>query len=150
MDASHHLLALPIASGSRIAPRASSTIAHLTTAPPDPAKPPLVRLAAPAPAANKLISVVEIAKRHLAAHGRTVYQYNALSSVLGAPRRAARVGATRTGGDGEDDGGGEDDADADAFQTIGTTRPQAPQRLVPVLTTYLSLCPVHELRRLYG
>lgn len=139
-----------IHNSTQISTRTTAVTTLLGGASPDPTlqqdsngdtKPPLVILTARSKAANKLISIVEIAKRETASKERPVYQYNKLShEVVEIPRDDGK----RTGaGDGE-----ERSAD---FETKGSVeRSGMKKRTVPVLTVYLSTVPARELRQAYG
>lgn len=104
-------------------------------------KPPIIILTAKANATNKLVSIVEIAKRELAARNLKCFQYNALSSeVVEVPRRKGKGG--------EGDGGSESE---EAFEVMGERElGEMKKRSVPVLTVYLARESVRELKAAYG
>jgi hypothetical protein len=97
--------------------------------------------------ANKLISIVEIAKRDLEAKGVKVFQYNALSSEIVEIERKPRpkgVGAAPAAEEG-------DASEDEAFQTMGAGEEGGlKKRAVPVMTTYLTTQPVKALRTEFG
>lgn len=132
-----------IRSSNHISQRASFIISKFTaakTADSDP-KAAVVALQASARAVNKLISVVEIAKRELKAQQIPTFQYTALTSEAVEFQRKVNTLV-----DEERKEGGKDESD-DAFEKIETL---AEQRLSPVLTIYLASTAVKELRTAYG
>ena len=123
-------------------------------------KPGVVALYAKAPVANKLVSVIEIAKRSLQKDDQRLYQYSQLSSELVAlghkadrrEQRAQGTSAKSESGLGPPvppDGDDEDEGDEPAFEPMDV--PQAKRvRAVPVLTVYLSRVSVKELAAEFG
>ncbi|KAI4727393.1 hypothetical protein E4T49_04911 [Aureobasidium sp. EXF-10728] len=136
LSAKYTLLQLSVISSSSISNRTTSLIAHLKSTPAD-SKPAIVALHAKAPVVNKLISVVEIAKRELKENALKVYQYNALGSEL---VQSAPATNDATNQDAMSD-------DEPAFEKIER---KTAVRNVPTMTTYLSLAPIKELKQAYG
>lgn len=130
-----------VAGSTQISKATTTTITKLN----DPTfngKAVLISLIAKARYANKLISIVEIAKRTMSANGTKCFQYNALSSELvDMPRKIH-----------DHEAGTEEANDSDgAFETMG--EPMASdkkKRAVPIMTTYLSTVSVKELKAAYG
>lgn len=84
----------------------------------------VVVLVAAAAGANKLVSVVEIAKRELAARGLPVVQYSGVRGVRDGGQRGGNEVRQRDGnemrqrdGDGDSDSDSDDDAAAAVFQS---------------------------------
>ncbi|CAD0111626.1 unnamed protein product [Aureobasidium uvarum] len=136
LSAKYTVLQLSVISSSSISNRTTSLIAHLKSTPAD-NKPAIVALHAKAPLANKLISVVEIAKRDVKENGLKVYQYNALGSELVQSAPATKDAANQ-------DAMSDDEA---AFEKI---EQRSAVRNVPTMITYLSLVPIKELKQAYG
>ncbi|KAI4853680.1 hypothetical protein E4T45_04236 [Aureobasidium sp. EXF-8846] len=136
LSAKYSVLQLSVISSSSISNRTTSLTSHVKSTPED-NKPAVVALRAKAPVVNKLISIVEIAKRDLKDNGRKVYQYNALGSELVQSTPAAKL---VTGEDAMSD-------DEPAFEK---TEQRTTVRSVPTMTTYLSLSSVKELKQAYG
>ncbi|KAH0144968.1 hypothetical protein KCU67_g12854, partial [Aureobasidium melanogenum] len=111
-------------------------IAHIKSTPAD-SKPAIVALHAKAPVANKLISIVEIAKRELKENGLKIYQYNALASEL--------IETTPTTKDATNQ-----DAMSDEEPAFEKVDQRTAVRNIPTMTTYLSLNPIKELKQAYG
>lgn len=107
----------------------------------------IVMLTAKARSANKLISVVEIAKRELATSDTKYFQYNALGSELIETARKPKNSADGVEPPTKE---GDDESD-DAFEAMGTPNLTGPKKMaVPVMTTYLSTTSVRELKAVYG
>ena len=143
----HEIIRISCQSNTQISAKATKIISGLS-APKDAEnanKPALVILIAQSRWANKLISIVEIAKRDLESKGVKVFQYNALSSEIVEIERKPRpkgVGAAAEHGEASDD---------DAFQTMGAGEEGGmKKRAVPVMTTYLTTQPVKALRTEFG
>lgn len=103
-------------------------------------KPNIVVLTAKARYANKLISIVEIAKRESAASSAKCFQYNALSSVMTEVARNSEKSEQE----------GEDESD-DAFETMGAPNlASTKKRAVPIMKTYLCAASIRELKSAYG
>lgn len=135
------LVKLNVASGTQLATRAAHVVEHLSKD-----EPAVVSLSTPSRNANKLISVVEIAKRELKANNVSVFQYNALSSETVQVERK-ETDATKPM-DGER-ANAADDSD-DAFETMGGKITAGPKmRLIPVMTVYLSTESIRELKTTY-
>lgn len=118
-----------------------------------PPKPTLLALTSRAKTASKLISIVEIAKRELAARKIPCYQYNALSSeTIEIPRERTKQQTAAAAVGREVAGPAEDDeyADEAAFETMGAPTGPHKRRDVPVLTIWLSREAVMGLRREFG
>ncbi|WPG98379.1 Hypothetical protein R9X50_00116900 [Acrodontium crateriforme] len=135
---------LNVASGSQISQRAATIIATLKRHHAD--KPALVILTAKAPVANKLISIVEIAKRELS----TCYQYNALSHLTTEITTRPPSAPARQ----PDDTTATDDpqlSDDEAFESMHAAQtPSTTKRNVSVLTIYLSSISIRDLKLAYG
>lgn len=148
---SYDLVTLRVHQSTKIADRTQAIAAKLAGQADAPA---VVCLTARGKTANKLISIVEIVKRELAAQSVAHFQYNALTSELvdiprGSPPQRTDAPPSDQAAD-EPDG---EDSD-DAFQTMGASPPRPPlgdtkKRRVPILTVYLSNTPVKELRTAY-
>ncbi|KEQ93427.1 hypothetical protein AUEXF2481DRAFT_6936 [Aureobasidium subglaciale EXF-2481] len=136
LTAKCRLLELSVISSTSISNRTTALIAHIKSTPAD-EKPAVVALKAKAPVANKLISIVEIAKRELKEAGTNIYQYNALGSELIESKPATK--------DTTDDAALPDEEPA--FQHV---EQKTTVRNVPVMTAYLSLVPIKELRDAHG
>ncbi|CAD0096115.1 unnamed protein product [Aureobasidium mustum] len=136
LSAKYTLLQLSVISSSSISNRTTSLIAHIKNTPAD-SKPAIVALHAKAPVANKLISIVEIAKRDLKENGSKVYQYNALGSEL--------IQSTPT----TKDATNQDDM-SDEEPAFEKVEQKTAVRNVSTMTTYLSLTPIKELKQAYG
>jgi hypothetical protein len=143
---SHEITRITCQSNTQISPKATNIISTLSKAKDsESAKPALVIIVAQSRWANKLISIVEIAKRDLESKGVKVFQYNALSSEIVEIERKPKpkgLGATAQDGEASED---------DAFQTIGAAEEGGlKKRAVPVMTTYLATQPVKALRMEFG
>ncbi|KAG9668081.1 hypothetical protein KCU99_g9999, partial [Aureobasidium melanogenum] len=136
LSAKYTLLQLSVISSSSISNRTTSLIAHIKSTPAD-SKPAIVALHAKAPVANKLISIVEIAKRELKENGLKIYQYNALASEL--------IETTHTTKDATNQ-----DAMSDEEPAFEKVEQRSAVRNIPTMTTYLSLDPIKELKQAYG
>lgn len=146
LPAKYELVRLNVASGTKLATRAADVVQNLSTGVASD-KPVIVSLSTPSRNANKLISVVEIAKRELKATGIKVYQYSALSSETVHVERKPKQPAS-TAQEINDEAGNDSD---DAFETMGDKHLHGPkQRTIPVMTTYLSVSSVKELMQKYG
>lgn len=138
----YELVKLNVASGTQLATRAADVVNNLSKTSAN--KPIIVFLTTRSRNANKLISIVEIAKRELKAKGIRVFQYNALSSEkLDIERDSKLSNGSRSAGNGAEKG---DESDG-AFETMGSRTVDGPkQRLVPVMTTYLGTTSIKELQ----
>ena len=137
-----NLVKLSVAGSTQISTRTATVIAKLSPASDD-GKPVIVVLTAKARVASKLISIVEIAKRELAAKAQNFFQYNALMSEMTEIERVAN-NAT--------DGPIPDTSDLDeAFETMGAQDETGlKKRLVPIIRIYLSTVSVKELKNAFG
>jgi hypothetical protein len=135
LSARYTVLQLSVISSSSISNRTTSLISHVKSTPED-NKPAVVALHAKAPVVNKLISIVEIAKRDLKDNGQKVYQYNALGSELVQSTPAAKPAT-------------EQDAMSDDEPAFEKTEQKTTVRSVLTMTTYLSLTSVKELKQAY-
>ncbi|KAK4610447.1 hypothetical protein CLAFUW4_13733 [Fulvia fulva] len=101
-------------------------------------RPVIVALTARANATNKLISIVEIAKRELTSKKVKCFQYNALGSEIVEIERKSKSGNDESESD-------------DAFETMGAVPlSEKKKRSMPVMTVYLAITPIRELRLAYG
>jgi hypothetical protein len=136
LSAKYAVLQLSVISSSSISNRTTSLIRHVKSRPED-NKPAIVALHAKAPVVNKLISIIEIAKREMKDNGQKIYQYNALGSELIQSTPAARPAT-------------EQDAMSDDEPAFEKPEQKTTVRNVPTMTTYLSLTSVKELKQAYG
>ncbi|KAH0285895.1 hypothetical protein M436DRAFT_79070 [Aureobasidium namibiae CBS 147.97] len=136
LSTKYAVLQLSVISSSSISNRTTSLINHIKSIPAD-NKPALVALHAKAAVANKLISIVEIAKRELKDNDQKVYQYNILGSEL--------IQSTPAPKDAVDQ-----DAMSDNEPAFEKTEGKHAVRNVPTMTIYLSLASVKELKQAYG
>jgi hypothetical protein len=145
LDQKYNVVKLSVLQSHKISARTTLLIKHLSTpAEAEGDKPSLCCLRAQAHSANKLITIIEIAKRELSGKNIKVYQYNALSSEIipfDTTMKHAN-GKVPSEEDGGDDGPDEDDA----FQTMGQ---KDKIRAVPVLTVYVSTEPIKSLKHAY-
>jgi hypothetical protein len=143
---SHETTRITCQSNTQISSKATNIISTLSKAKDsENAKPALVIIVAQSRWVNKLISIVEIAKRDLESKGVKVFQYNALSSEIVEIERKPKskgVGAAAHDGDASED---------EAFQTMGAAEEGGmKKRAVPIMTTYLATQPVKALRMEFG
>lgn len=153
LASTHDVLRMSIISSTQIEKKVTAILKHLDT----PDKAAVVMLHSKAKVASKLISVVEIAKREIAAGGGKWFQYNAVEGLL----------EENSGGeDGEDEGGvkvgkadgmnvEEEDEEEESFETMKTPFERAIEgkakvRAVPGMTTYLSRIRIEGLGKKYG
>ena len=162
----HEITHISCQSNTQISPKATRIISTLSTPKEDATttteeeektsttnkKSPLVILVAQSRWANKLISIVEIAKRDLEAKGVKVFQYNALSSeIVEIERKARPKGVDAAASTAAADAEGGDGSEDEAFQTMGAGEEGGmKKRAVPVMTTYLSTQSVKALRLEFG
>lgn len=142
LDSRYNVLRLGVASGNTIASRTSQLLKHLTQQAGD--KTAIASLRAKAPVANKLISAIEIAKRDLVQKSHKVYQYTAMSIETVSVR--AKQPPVKNGTEIEGADGGEEDEE-EAFEVM---EDKSKTQEMPILTVYLSLSPIKELRDAYG
>ena len=127
-------------SGSTQISKATTTVVSKIGIPSVDEKPIIIVLTAKARYANKLISVVEIAKRESAASSAKYFQYNALSSEMTEVARDSKRSEQE----------GEDESD-DAFETMGAPNlTSTKKRAVPIMKTYLCAASIRELKNAYG
>lgn len=119
-------------------------------------KPSIVLVRAKAGTASKMISIVEIAKRNLAAEGFKWYQYNGLEQSVEERKleKPVTILGRKVEPEADEDVGMAADEGA-AFETLMTPLERAidgrPKiRAVPVMTIYLSRVPIENLRAAYG
>ena len=143
----YNLVKYNIISSTHISSRTAAIIAKLEANEND-GKPTLVALSAKARTGSKLISIVEIAKRELAAKGHYCFQYNALSSETIEVKLNPKSDTNRAKQQATNEDGSEVE---DAFETMGSSRETgAKKRLIPIMTTYLCAASVKELKNAYG
>ena len=150
----HDIINISCQSNTQISAKATKIISALSASKEDATteatntKPALAILVAQSRWANKLISIVEIAKRDLEAKGVKVFQYNALSSETIEVERKPRPKGLGAAPAAADDGDASED---EAFQTMGAGEEGGlKKRAVPVMTTYLTTQPVKALRTEFG
>lgn len=102
--------------------------------------------------ASKLITVVEIAKREIAAGGGKWFQYNVVDTIMEKKEKKVS-GERKDDGEGEDGEGEEEEEEG--FETMKTPFERAIEgkaklRAVPTMTTYLSRVRIEGLRKAYG
>jgi hypothetical protein len=136
---------LKVISSTQISNRVTAVTSKLSTPPTD-GKSAVMALTAKAKDANKLISIVEIAKRELAAAGASVFQYTALGSEM---VEIPRVKTSKSKPAEKEVRVGQGDESDDAFETMGASDGMK-KRLLPTMTTYLSTTSIKELRTAYG
>ncbi|EME44376.1 hypothetical protein DOTSEDRAFT_24430 [Dothistroma septosporum NZE10] len=154
LQAKYDLVKLSVLTSTQISTRTSAVLAKFsrpgdetensdpTTTPArvgnDNGKPVIVALSAKPKAASKLISIVEISKRELASTKVKCFQYNALGSDIVEIERKSKKG--------------DDESESDeAFETMGAVPlSEKKKRSMPVMTIYLAITPVRELRIAYG
>jgi hypothetical protein len=145
----HEIIHISCQSNTQISAKATKIISALSASKDasENYKPALVILVAQSRWANKLISIVEIAKRDLETKGVKVFQYNALSSEIVEIERKPKpkgVGSAPAAEEG-------DASDDEAFQTMGAGEEGGvKKRAVPVMTTYLTTQSVKALRTEFG
>jgi hypothetical protein len=131
-----NLLCLNVLSSTKIRAKVARALDHLA----EPARSPpnLVLLCAAAPAAGKLITIVEVAKREIGRQGAAWYQY----TRLGRETAAAATTSTPM-----------DECDDSAFETMETPLPKAEagqKRPGALLGVFLSRVRVESLRTAHG
>lgn len=143
----YEIVKLSVVSATKISSRAPVIVARLSEEQQKDDKHVVIMTTAKSRCANKLISIVEIAKRELATNGTTCYQYNELSSELvDIPRETKKAYGNENGSDGNDPAENSDDA----FQTMSVPVDPTKKRSKPSLTVYLSSVPVKELKAAFG
>lgn len=101
--------------------------------------------------ASKLITVVEIAKREIAASGGKWFQYNVVGTVMEEKKEKKASGQSKDDVEGEKEGSDEEEG----FETMKTPFERAIEgkakvRAVSTMTTYLSRLRIEGLRKTYG
>lgn len=140
LAAKYDLTKINIISSTQISKAASRILKTLAQNSPD-NKHPIVALTAKARVANKLISIVEIAKRDLTSRKLALYQYTALGSEM---VEISKKTASSKGDEG-------DEESDDAFEAVAASDvPVTKMREMPVLTIYLSTVSVKELKVAHG
>lgn len=145
LDVKYDILRLNVISSNTITGRTAALVKHLDQSSVGD-KRSIASLRARATVANKLISVVEIAKRELLQNKQKVYQYSSITSE-NINLKSSQKDATnkQPGGDNV-----AEDAVDDEEVAFEVMKPKDKIRDVPVLTVYLSMAPVKELQDLYG
>lgn len=147
LDSKYNILSINVISSNAITTRTSQVTRHLNIGNND-AKAGIVTLRAKASVANKLISIVEIAKRELSQNGKKIYQYSTLTSAMVELKPAKKPAVDTDHQDTNFSGGdGISDEEEEAFQTMDE---KAKIRNMPVLTIHLSFEPIKELREIHG
>ena len=142
------LIKLSITGSSHISNRTAAVIAKLES-PSGDGKAVIVALTAKSRAANKMVSIVEIAKRELASRDVKCFQYNALTAEMADIERISKEAANGTDQSVSRPNAGSDSEDA--FETMGAHNGSGlKKRLLPVMTTYLCNTSVKELKNAYG
>ncbi|KAF1350840.1 hypothetical protein BDV97DRAFT_157316 [Delphinella strobiligena] len=150
LDAKYNILRLNVISSNSIQSRTISLVKHLRQESTG-RKTAIASLRAKASVANKLISAIEIAKRDLSQINKKVYQYNALTSET-VNVKSPKTRVAKGGQPGNEDGDG-DKGDAAAEEEDEAFEPLEQKdetEEVPVLTIYLSLVSIKELRDAHG
>ena len=145
----YDIIHLNVISSTRVSGRTAAIIAKLGRGSSS-EKPCILILKAKARVAVKLVSIVEIAKRDLAANNIDCFQYNALNSEMIEIDRTLKQA---TNGGLDEIGPKPDDESDDAFENLNSHRgsdAKKKKRLVPVMTIYLSAVSVKELKNAYG
>lgn len=137
----YDLLSINVISSTQIANRVAAILAHLKLQnAAEATKTPLVSLKARSRVINKLITIVEIAKRQSNAENVKIYQYNEMGSELVAVKTNSDKAAAGADIDHATD-------EEPAFQTM-----PEPDKMhhSPTLSIYLSRVPIDALKRMYG
>lgn len=125
--------------------------------PMDDPRPVLVELRARGPAAGKLVTVVEIAKRQVGKMGGRWFEYCSVGEV-GEEREGDGESDKEEGGKGKGEEmveDGEEEEEEEGFETMKTPFEREMEgrkkvRKVPVMTVYLCQSRIEELRKLHG
>ncbi|KAF2150602.1 hypothetical protein K461DRAFT_295865 [Myriangium duriaei CBS 260.36] len=136
------IIELNVISSTQISSRVTAILSHLKNSAQANSKQPLIRLTAKATVANKLITIVEIAKRQLASEQINVFQYNAMGSEIVTVKPPNTKKSSKSEAESEDV-----DEDKDAFQTMAEPDKV---RNSPVLSIYLSRESVNTLKQRFG
>jgi hypothetical protein len=151
LASTYSINSISILTSSKISKKTTSVLEKLSQYPTiPPAKPVLVFLHSKAVGASKLITIVEIAKREVAAKGGKWFQYNALSQVMEERKREEGKGEEKDGMDLD-----EEEDEKDSFEVMKTPFERAVEgtpkiRAVPIMATYLSRVRIESLRKRYG
>ncbi|KAK7542231.1 uncharacterized protein J3D65DRAFT_613055 [Phyllosticta citribraziliensis] len=142
-----------VVASSKIQAKVRAVLTALSSNPSPEADNVVVLLQARAPAANKLISVAEIAKRELEHERRSWWSYVGVKGLLvelGSKdnRKPSKQGGSDASQDAEQDESS--DAEDDAFEPLPGQRDQKKVRNVPVMNLYLATKPIPALRTPYG
>ena len=100
LSQTYEIVRLPVISCSQISTRTAAVIGNIERSPSS-EKPVVVKLVAKSKAANKLVSIVEIAKRELSAKSSKLYQYNGLTSEMVEMPRDVKAGTGSHGQHGD-------------------------------------------------
>jgi len=152
LSKTHDISHISIISSSQIEKKVTAVLTHLSTST-STANPAVAILHSKAKVASKLISVVEIAKREIAADGGKWYQYNVIRGVLEERERSnGKVPEKAPSEEGEEK---EDEEEEESFETMKTPFERAIEgtakvRAMPGMTTYLSRVRIDGLRKKYG
>jgi hypothetical protein len=155
LDTTHTVTFISIISSTSIEKKVTATLTHLSTFPAvSPAKEAVVMLHSKAKVASKLITVVEIAKREVAAGGGKWFQYNVVGTVMEEQKENAISGIEKGSKEGEEDESGDEEEET-GFETMKTPFERAIEgkskvRAVQTMTTYLSRVRIEGLRKTYG
>ena len=144
----YELSKLNVLSSTQMSRRASAVITKFEASYTN-GKPIIVELKAKARVANKLISIVEIAKRDLAAKNIECFQYNALKSEMIEIERSPKKPPNSVVEDATKTKDGNSDSE-DAFETMRPNEDGLKKRLLPVMRIYLSSVSVNELKAHYA
>lgn len=147
LDTKYNVLRLGVISSNSVASRTGLLIKHLSQQSSE-GKKAIASLQAKAPVANKLVSAIEIAKRELSRDGRKIFQYSALTSetVIVKARAAHQTHGKQLGNTNAADDA-EEDEEEEAFEVMAE---KDKIQEMPVLTIYLSLSSIKELRDAHG
>ncbi|TVY68877.1 hypothetical protein LSUE1_G005532 [Lachnellula suecica] len=159
LASTHDVQFMNIISSSQIEKKVTAALNHLSTYPAvPPAKPSVVMLHSKGKVASKLITVIEVAKREIAAGGGKWFQYNVIEAVLEEKKEEKVVGKDSKAGEGEGmdvERDEEVEEEEEGFETMKTPFERAIEgkpkvRAVPTMTTYLSRVRIDGLRKKYG
>ncbi|KAK7522212.1 uncharacterized protein IWZ02DRAFT_120970 [Phyllosticta citriasiana] len=142
-----------IVASSKIQAKVRAVLTALSSDP-SPETDNVVLLQARAPAANKLISVAEIAKRELERERRPWWSYVGVKGVLvELDPKDSRNSGKQNGSDASQDAELDKTSDAeeeDAFEPLTGQKDRKKVKNVAVMDFYLAIKPVPALRTLYG
>jgi hypothetical protein len=166
LRASHDLHVVPVTASSSIEAKVTRVLGLLRADPAaaaaaaeqaeqaGPRKPVLVALVARAPAANKCVSVAEIAKREVRRRGEggasgSCCQYTGMWTRLEEREERAGEGGAADADEGRGKGSDEEASDA-AFESPEGAHGETKVRGMPCLVVYLATEPVNVLQKAYG